>query len=58
MTYHLSLKLKKGDVPAGIAWDSKRKTIDRPLQDGFTYEEWPIIRNSFTTGGQKLEMAH
>ncbi len=28
------------------------------MQDGFAYEEWPIIRNSYTTGGQKLEMAH
>lgn len=28
------------------------------MQDGFDYEDWPIIRNSYTTSGQKLEMAH
>jgi putative SOS response-associated peptidase YedK len=58
MTYHLSLQLKKSDLPGNITWDSKKKEISRPMQDGFEYEEWPIIRNSFTTGGQKLEMAH
>ena len=58
MTYHLSLRVKKGDLPADIKWDTRRKEINRPMQDGFAYEEWPIIRNSFTTGGQKLEMAH
>lgn len=58
MTYHLSLRLRKNDLPVDIKWDTKRKEINRPMQDGFDYEEWPIIRNSFTTGGQKLEMAH
>jgi putative SOS response-associated peptidase YedK len=58
MTYHLSLRLKKSDLPSDIKWDSRSKEINRPMQDGFAYEEWPIIRNSFTTGGQKLEMAH
>lgn len=58
MTYHLSLRLRKSDLPVDIKWESKRKEINRPMQDGFDYEEWPIIRNSFTTGGQKLEMAH
>jgi putative SOS response-associated peptidase YedK len=58
MTYHLSLRLKKSDIPTDIKWDTRRKEISRPMQDGFAYEEWPIIRNSFTTGGQKLEMAH
>jgi putative SOS response-associated peptidase YedK len=58
MTYHLSLNLKRKDLPSGIAWDKRRKEISRPMQDGFDYEEWPIIRNSYTTGGQKLEMAH
>ena len=57
MTYHLSLNLKKKDIPADIVWD-KKKDVTRPMQDGFAYEEWPIIRNSYTTGGQKLEMAH
>lgn len=58
MTYHLSLRLKKSDLPAEVKWDTRRKEINRPMQDGFAYEEWPIIRNSYTTGGQKLEMAH
>lgn len=58
MTYHLSLRLKKSDLPVDIKWDTRRKEINRPMQDGFAYEEWPIIRNSYTTGGQKLEMAH
>lgn len=57
MTYHLSLNLKKKDIPADIAWD-KKNDVNRPMQDGFAYEEWPIIRNSYTTGGKKLEMAH
>lgn len=58
MTYHLSLRLKKSDLPADIHWDSRKRSINRPLQDGFAYEDWPIIRNSFTLGGQKLELAH
>ena len=57
MTYHLSLNLKKKDIPANISWVDKRN-VNRPMQDGFAYEEWPIIRNSHTTGGRKLEMAH
>jgi putative SOS response-associated peptidase YedK len=58
MTYHLSLRLKKSDLPTDIHWDSRRKEVNRPMQDGFDYEPWPIIRNSFTTGAQKMEMAH
>lgn len=58
MTYHLSLRLRKTDLPADVKWETRKKTINRPMQDGFAYEEWPIVRNSFTTGGQKLEMAH
>lgn len=58
MTYHLSIKLKKSDVSSTVTWDAKQKSVNRPMQDGFDYEEWPIIRNSYTTGGQKLEMAH
>jgi putative SOS response-associated peptidase YedK len=58
MSYFQSIKLRKKDLPEELGWDGRRKEIDKPVQSGFDYEEWPIIRNSYTTGGLKLEIAH
>ena len=58
MSYYQRINLSRKDLPEEIAWDGRRKEIVKPVQSGFDYDEWPIIRNSYTTGGQKLEMAH
>lgn len=56
MSYYQSVRLKKQDLPEEIAWDGRRKEITRPVQSGFDYEEWPIVRLS--KGALKLDMAH
>lgn len=58
MSYFQSISLKKKNLAEEIAWDERKKEITKPVQSGFNYDNWPIIRNSFTTGGQKLELAH
>ena len=58
MSYYQRINFSKEDLPEEIAWDGRKKEIVKPVQSGFDYDEWPIIRNSYTTGGQKLEMAH
>jgi putative SOS response-associated peptidase YedK len=56
MSYYQSVRLKKKDLPEEIAWDGRRKEIQKPVQSGFDYEEWPIVRIS--KGALKLDMAH
>lgn len=58
VSYFQSIRLKKKDLPKDIEWGTTKKEIEKELQSAFDYEEWPIIRNSYTTGGKKLEMAH
>ena len=56
MSYYQSVRLKKKDLPEEIAWDGRRKEIEKPVQSGFDYEEWPIVR--YSKGNLKLDMAH
>lgn len=56
MSYYQSVRLKKKDLPEEIAWDGRRKEIQKPVQSGFDYDEWPIVRLS--KGALKLDMAH
>lgn len=56
MSYYQSVRLKKKDLPEEIAWDGRRKEIQKPVQSGFDYEEWPIVR--FSKGALKLDLAH
>lgn len=56
MSYYQSVRLKKKDLPEEIAWDGRRKEIQKSVQSGFDYDEWPIVRIS--KGAPKLEMAH
>ncbi len=58
MSYYQSIHLTPKDLPEEIAWEGRKKSISKTVQSGFDYAEWPIVRNSYTTGGQKLEMAH
>jgi putative SOS response-associated peptidase YedK len=56
MFYYQSVWLKKNDLPEEIAWDGRRKEIQKPAQSGFDYDEWPIVRRS--KGALKVDMAH
>lgn len=56
MSYYQSVRLKKQDLPEEIVWDKRRKEIQKPVQSGFDYDEWPIVRAS--RGALKLDMAH